>query len=97
MKTLLNSTAQPVVPLEDRNQVAAYLSIVPGLGHLYKHHYLLGFGILTAGNLFAAFVTSLLALATFGFALVLVPVFYLAMVATSAYCIEDWHHRHTTL
>jgi hypothetical protein len=43
----------------DRNQIAAILSVVPGLGHLYKHHYLAGFGIMIAGNAMMVFITSL--------------------------------------
>ena len=35
----------------DRNKIAALLSIIPGLGHLYKHHYTSGLGILIGGNI----------------------------------------------
>ena len=45
----------------DRNKVAALLSVVPGLGHLYKHHYLSGIGIMTAGNALMVFIRMLIA------------------------------------
>ncbi len=57
----------------DRNKVAALLSIFPGLGHLYKHHYLAGLGIMTAGNIMMLFVALWLSLATLGLALIVVP------------------------
>lgn len=81
----------------DRNKIAAILSLLPGLGHLYKHHYLGGLGILILGNLFATFVTAWLALATFGVALILVPAIYLVGVAASAYYAADRHGTHTLL
>jgi hypothetical protein len=79
---------------EERNKIAALLSIIPGLGHLYKHHYVFGLGLLIGGNALAAFCTALLTLATFGVAVLLVPLGYLAIVAASAYSIPDWHGRH---
>ena len=67
----------------DRNKLAAVLSVVPGLGHLYKHHYLSGFGILIAGNVLIGFIAGLLAFATLGFSLVVVPAAWLAGVASA--------------
>ena len=81
----------------DRNKLAAFLSVVPGLGHLYKHHYLAGVGVLLLGNLFAVFVTAWLSLATFGAAIILVPAAYIGGVAASAYYAEDRHGKHTML
>lgn len=81
----------------DRNKIAMLLSVVPGAGHLYKHHYVAGFGLLTAGNALMVFASVLLALATAGFSLILVPAAYLAAVAFSAYEAEDWHGRHKYL
>ena len=49
----------------DRNKIAALLSVVPGLGHLYKHHYVEGFVLLTAGNVLMVFIALWLAMATF--------------------------------
>lgn len=81
----------------DRNKIAALLSVVPGLGHLYKHHYIAGIGILTVGNVLMLFVTGLLALATLGLALVIVPLLWVAGVAASAYMASDEHGHHPWL
>ncbi len=81
----------------DRNKLALALSIVPGAGHLYKHHYAAGIGILIGGNLLALFVALLLGLATFGVSLVVVPLAYVTVVAVSAYYAPDWHWHHTYL
>ena len=78
----------------DRNAVAAILSIVPGAGHLYKHHYVAGFGILIGGNLLMVFIALLLGLATFGLSLLVVPLLYWGMVGAAAYSLPDWHGRH---
>lgn len=81
----------------DRNRVAVALSLVPGLGHLYKHHYIAGFGILTAGNLIVAFVSALMVLGTFGLSLLIVPPLWVAGVAVSAYLASDEHGHHPWL
>ena len=81
----------------DRNKIAALLSVVPGLGHLYKHHYLAGIGILTAGNVLMVFVALWLAFATLGFSLILVPVAWVAGVAYAAYSAPDRHGTHPWL
>lgn len=81
----------------DRNKIAALLSVIPGAGHLYKHHYLEGLGILTVGNVLVAFVTAWLALATLGLALIVVPAVWVAAIAYSAYCVPDLHGTHPWL
>lgn len=81
----------------DRNKVAALLSVIPGLGHLYKHHYLAGFGILIVGNVLMAFVTGLLSFATLGMSLIIVPAMWFAGVAYSAYMATDEHGHHPWL
>ncbi|MFC4994548.1 hypothetical protein [Rubritalea tangerina] len=81
----------------DRNMIAGFLSVIPGLGHLYKHHYVAGLGILVGGNLFVTFITAWLSLATFGFALIIVPLMYICAVAASAYYAEDFHGKHHSL
>ena len=82
---------------QDRDWIAAVLSVVPGVGHLYKHHYLAGAGILIGGNLLMVLVTALLSLATFGVALVVVPVAYVMGVAWAAHELPDWHGHHAYL
>lgn len=87
--------AQPPVPSSiDRDKLAALLSLLPGLGHLYKHHYLAGISLLVGGNIVTGFVSALMALGTFGLSLLILPVLYVAVVAASAYGLEDWHGRH---
>ena len=81
----------------DRNKIAALLSIIPGLGHLYKHHYVAGLGILIGGNILAGVVTVFLAPATLFMSVIVVPALYLAGIATSAYMLPDWHGRHRYL
>ena len=81
----------------DRNKIAMLLSVIPGLGHLYKHHYLSGFGIMIAGNALMVFVTCLLAFATLGIALIVVPALWVAGVAYSAYMASDEHGMHPWL
>lgn len=81
----------------DRNKVAALLSVLPGLGHLYKHHYLAGLGIMTGGNVLMVFVALWLSFATLGLSLILVPALWFAGVAGSAYCASDEHGMHPWL
>ena len=81
----------------DRNVVALLLSVIPGAGHLYKHHYAAGFGILIGGNLLMVFIALILGIATLGFSLLVIPVLYWLAVAASAYYAEDWHGKHEWL
>ena len=81
----------------DRNKLAAVFSIIPGAGHLYKHHYIGGLAILTGGNLMMLFVAAWLTFATMGLSLILVPAVYMAVVASSAYYLEDRHGTHHML
>jgi hypothetical protein len=84
----------PALNSEDRNKVAAMLSILPGLGHLYKHHYATGIGLLVAGNIITGFISVLMALGTFGLSILVVPLVYIATVAASAYALPDWRGHH---
>ena len=92
MKDLINAWRSV-----DRNKIAVLLSVVPGLGHLYKHHYVDGLSILIAGNALAVFVALWLALATLGLSLLLVPAIWIAGVAYSAFLAEDRHGMHPWL
>lgn len=82
---------------KDRDLFATLLSVIPGLGHLYKHHYMKGLGILIGGNLLMILVTALLSLATFGLAILVVPVAYVLGVAWAAHELPDWHGKHRFL
>lgn len=81
----------------DRNMVAIVLSVIPGLGHLYKHHYLAGFGILFVGNVLIVFIAGLASLGTLGTSLILVPAAWFAGIACSAYMASDEHGHHPWL
>lgn len=81
----------------DRNKVAAAMSVLPGLGHLYKHHYLQGFGLLLLGNVLVVFVSGLMALGTLGLSLLIVPCVWVAGVGYSAYSATDEHGHHPWL
>jgi len=78
----------------DRNKVAAILSVIPGLGHIYKHDYTSGMIILTVGNAVMIFTAAWLALATFGMSLLLVPAAWIIGVAYAAYYEDDKHGTH---
>jgi hypothetical protein len=81
----------------DRNTIAVLLSVVPGLGHLYKHHYVAGFGILTVGNALMVFVAVWLSFATLGLSLIVVPAMWIAGVAYTAWAAPDRHGAHPWL
>ncbi|WP_367870740.1 hypothetical protein [Luteolibacter sp. Populi] len=81
----------------DRNKIAALLSVLPGAGHLYKHHYIDGFGILIVGNSLMIFVAAWLAFATLGLSLIVVPAMWVASIAYSAYSAPDQHGAHPWL
>ena len=83
----------PLINSADRNIIAALLSILPGLGHIYKHHYLSGFGLLIGGNIVVGFVSVLMMLGTFCLSLFAIPI-YIAAVAAAAYALPDWHGHH---
>lgn len=81
----------------DRNKVALILSVVPGLGHLYKHHYLAGAGMMLLGNVLVLFAAIWLAFATLGLSLLVLPAIWVAVVACSAYYASDEHGKHPWL
>lgn len=70
-----------------RDTAALLLSIVPGLGHMYKGHNLVG-ALLMLGGAFAVFACGLIATATMGFGLLLLPLYW-AGVMLQVYWIED--------
>ncbi|MFT4176242.1 MAG: hypothetical protein QM627_06260 [Luteolibacter sp.] len=78
----------------DRNKVAALLSVFPGAGHLYKHHYVDALCIMTVGNAVMVLTAAWLAIATLGMSLILVPAFWIVGVAYAAYYAEDQHGAH---
>jgi len=75
----------------DRNMLALILSVIPGLGHLVKRYYALGFTILVAGNALMIFIAAWLSLATLGISLIAVPIIWIGSIAWSAYLLPDRH------
>jgi hypothetical protein len=77
-----------------RDRVALFLSVVPGLGHIYKGHHLLG-AILMLGSAFAIFGCIVAATASAGWGLLLLPLYW-AGVMLHVYWLEDRAlHHHT--
>ena len=70
-----------------RDRAAVLLSIVPGLGHIYKGHRLTG-SLLMLGAVFAVLACSVAATATAGFGLLLLPLYW-AGVMLQVYWLED--------
>ena len=76
------------------NEIAAVLSIVPGLGHIYKGHYEMGlFWFL--GMPMAIWIGILFGLATAGIGL-LFPILCWVGLAWDAYNEKDRRHHHLT-
>jgi TM2 domain-containing membrane protein YozV len=76
-----------------KNEIAALLSIVPGLGHIYKGHYGTGFAWMFVGMPIVLWIGILLSLATAGVGL-LVPITCWAALAVDAYCERDLRRHH---
>jgi len=75
------------------NEIAAVLSIVPGLGHIYKGHYAMGFFLMFLGMPIAIFVGIISILGTAGVGL-LFPIGCWAALAYDAYRKKDRRHHH---
>ena len=67
--------------------VAVMLSVIPGLGHVYKGYKLLGL-VFVIGAFFAILLGGLAATATAGFGLFLIPIYWFA-VMFHVYGIQD--------
>lgn len=67
---------------------AVLLSIVPGLGHIYKGYKLIGFLLMFVATPMAVGLALLAATATAGFAVLLLPLYWIA-VMFHVYSIED--------
>ena len=75
------------------NEIAALLSIVPGLGHIYKGHYGIGLIWMFLGMPIAIFVGIISVLGTAGVGL-LFPMGCWAALAYDAYRKKDSRHHH---
>jgi hypothetical protein len=75
------------------DEIAALLSIVPGLGHIYKGHYEMGFLWMFLGMPIALFVGIISILGTAGVGLLL-PIGCWVALAYDAYNEKDRRHHH---
>jgi hypothetical protein len=70
-----------------RDKIAVCLSVIPGLGHIYKGHRLTG-ALYMLGALFAIFGAIVASTATAGFGILLLPLYWLG-VMMQVYFLED--------
>jgi hypothetical protein len=77
------------------DEIAALLSIVPGLGHIYKGHYEMGLIWMFLGMPIAIWIGILFGLATAGIGL-LFPIVCWAALAVDAYNEKNRRHHHLT-
>jgi hypothetical protein len=75
------------------SEIAALLSIVPGLGHIYKGHYEMGLIWMFLGMPVAVFIGIIGILGTAGVSLLL-PLFVWVVLAVDAYNEKDRRHHH---
>ena len=93
MKTL--STPVTSEARHAHNEIAALLSIIPGLGHIYKGHYEVGVIWMFLGMPFAIWIGIILSLATAGIGL-LFPILCWVALAWDAYNAKDRRRHHLT-
>ena len=77
-------------------EIAALLSIIPGLGHIYKGHYEAGLLWMFLGMLFAIWIGIILSLVTTGPGLLFTILCWVAL-AWNAYNEKDRRHHHLTV
>lgn len=68
--------------------VAVILSVIPGLGHIYKGHNIMGMLLIFVGTPMAVAIALLIATGTAGFGIGLLPIYWFA-VMFHVYGIED--------
>jgi hypothetical protein len=68
--------------------IAVLLSVLPGLGHIYKGHKLIGMLLIFVGTPMAVGLAALIATGTAGFGVALLPVYWLG-VMVHVYAIKD--------
>ena len=68
--------------------IAVLLSVMPGLGHIYKGHKFIGMLLIFAGTPMAVGIALLIATGTAGFGIALLPVYWLA-VMVHVYAVQD--------
>lgn len=70
-----------------RDMAAVLMSIIPGLGHIYKGHHLTG-ALFLLGGIFAILAAGVAATFTAGFGLLLLPLYW-AGVMLQVFWLED--------
>ena len=90
----MNTLSTPLTNEEKHahNEIAAVLSIVPGLGHIYKGHYEAGLLWMFLGMPFAIWIGIILSLPTAGLGL-LFPILCWVALAWNAYNEKDRRHH----
>lgn len=88
-----SSTTPSAELLNAENKIAALLTIVPGLGHIYKGHEVAGLIWMFFGMPVAIWIGILLGLATAGIGL-LFPIACWVGLAVDAYCERDLRKHH---
>ena len=83
---------QKADPTLNRDLAAAYLSVVPGLGHIYKHQFGAGFFYLLVITPVVLAATAFLAPATFGLALLIIPALLIGYAGFDAFQAPDRSH-----
>ena len=68
--------------------IAVLLSVLPGLGHIYKGHKVMGALLICVGTPMAVGLALLIATGTAGFGVALLPIYWLA-VMVHVYAIQD--------
>lgn len=68
--------------------IAVLLSVLPGLGHIYKGHKFIGMLLVFVGTPMAVGLALLIATGTAGFGVALLPVYWLA-VMVHVYAVQD--------
>jgi hypothetical protein len=91
----MNTLSTPLSKEEKHahNEIAALLTIVPGLGHIYKGHYEMGLIWMFLGMPLAVFIGIISILGTAGVSL-LFPLMVWVALAVDAYNGKDRRHHH---
>jgi hypothetical protein len=89
---ILHPSPPPAEHHTAEDRTAALLSLLPGLGHLYKGYVHEGLGHLCIGLPVSCLVGGLLGFATLGLGFLL-PLAYAGMCAWQAYSIKRRHYR----
>ncbi len=77
-----------------RDLTAVCFSVLPGFGHIYKGHRLLG-AILMLGSIFAGFAAMLAGFASAGWGLLLLPLYWGAVMLHVYWADDRALHHHT--